>query len=113
IVVEEQHDVFMHYQIQEQVHRLFARKIWLDNGGYIVVDHTEALTVIDVNTGKYTGSIDLEQTVFETNLEAAKLIAQIIRLRDIGGIIVADFIDMSAEENRAAIVQTLETLLRA
>lgn len=113
IVVEDHHDVFTHHHIQDQVHRLFARKIWLDNGGYIVVDHTEALTVIDVNTGKYTGSIDLEQTVFETNLEAAKLIAQIIRLRDIGGIIVADFIDMSSEENRQAIVQTLETLLRA
>lgn len=111
IVVEEQHDVFMHYQIQDQVNRLFARKIWLDNGGYIVVDRTEALTVIDVNTGKYTGSIDLEQTVFETNLEAAKLIAQIIRLRDIGGIIVADFIDMTQEEHRAAIVELLEELM--
>lgn len=112
IAVEDHHDVFQHYQIQDQVNRLFARKIWLDNGGYIVVDRTEALTVIDVNTGKYTGSIDLEQTVFETNLEAAKLIAQIIRLRDIGGIIVADFIDMTQEEHRAAIVQLLEDLMR-
>lgn len=112
IVVEEHHDVFVHYQVQDQINRLFARKIWLDNGGYIVVDRTEALTVIDVNTGKYTGSVDLEQTVFETNLEAAELIARIIRLRDIGGIIIADFIDMSEEDHRAAIVERLESYMR-
>ena len=91
---------------------MFARKIWLDNGGYIVIDHTEALTVIDVNTGKYTGSVDLEQTVFETNLEAARMIAQVIRLRDIGGMIIADFIDMNKEEHREAVVQVLEEQMR-
>jgi ribonuclease G len=112
VVLEEHHDVFEHYQIHDQVSRLFARKIWLDNGGYIVIDHTEALTVIDVNTGKYTGSVDLEQTVFETNMEAAKLIAQIIRLRDIGGMIIADFIDMNKEEHRQAIVQLLDEQMR-
>jgi len=112
VVLEDHHDVFEHYRIHDQVNRLLARKIWLDNGGYIVIDHTEALTVIDVNTGKYTGSVDLEQTVFETNLEAARMIAQVIRLRDIGGMIIADFIDMSKEEHRAAIVQLLEEEIR-
>lgn len=112
IVVESGRDVFEHYQIHDQINRLFARKIWLNNGGYIVVDRTEALTVIDVNTGKYTGSVDLEQTVYETNLEAARLIAQIIRLRDIGGIIIVDFIDMSEEQHRAAILEQLDQYMR-
>lgn len=112
ISVEDHHDVFAHYQVQDQLNRLFVRKIWLDNGGYIVVDQTEALTVIDVNTGKFIGSVDLEQTVYETNMEAAKLIAQLIRLRDIGGIIIIDFIDMNQEEHRQAIVDELEQLIR-
>lgn len=112
IVVMDTEDVFAKYRIQEELDRLFARKIWLNNGGYIIVDHTEALTVIDVNTGKFTGSTDLEQTVFQTNLEAARLIAQLIRLRDIGGIVIADFIDMNEEEHRMRIVQELEDIMR-
>ena len=112
IIVLDNEDVFEKYQIQEELDRLFARKIWLDNGAYIVVEHTEALTVIDVNTGKYTGTTDLEQTVFETNLAAARLIAQLIRLRDIGGIVIVDFIDMNEEQHREQIVQELEEIMK-
>ncbi|MEW9105314.1 ribonuclease E/G, partial [Paenibacillus sp.] len=85
---------------------------WLQSGGYLVWDQTEALTVIDVNTGKYTGTSDLEETVFLTNLEAAEEIARLIRLRDIGGIIIVDFIDMETEEHRVRVVERLETMMR-
>src|SRR5690554_6139851 len=83
-----------HYGIYDAIDRSFRPKVWLSNGGYINIDHTEALTVIDVNTGKFTGSVDLEQTVFETNMEAVYEISRLIRLRDIGGIVIIDFIDM-------------------
>jgi ribonuclease G len=92
--------------------RLMRRKIWLDNGSYLVVDHTEALTVIDVNTGKYTGSVDLEQTAFETNAEAAAVIARLLRLRDIGGIAIVDFIDMHLDEHRAAVKKLMEDAVK-
>ena len=71
-------------------------KVWLKSGGYIVINHTEALVAIDVNTGKYVGKKNLEETVFRTNLEAAKEIVRQIRLRDLGGIIVLDLIDMTS-----------------
>lgn len=107
-------DVSIHEQdhIEEALAKAFRPKVWLDNGGYLIIDHTEALTVIDVNTGKFIGSVDLEQTVFETNLEATKKIAQLLRLRDIGGIIIVDFIDMAVEEHREQIVATLEKLMK-
>jgi ribonuclease G len=82
--------------------------VWLNCGGYLVFDDTEALTVIDVNTGKYTGKSNLEDTIFKTNLEAAEEIARQIRLRDIGGIIIVDFIDMSSAENRQRILEKLK-----
>lgn len=96
------------YGIEEELNKLFRPKVWLDNGGYLIIDHTEALTVIDVNTGKFTGSVGLEQTAFETNLEAAEKIARLLRLRDIGGMIIVDFIDMIHEEHREQIVEKLE-----
>jgi ribonuclease G len=83
----------------------------LKSGGYIVIDNTEALTVIDINTGKYVGSIDLEDTVLNTNLEAAKEIAKQVRLRDIGGIIIIDFIDMINEKDEQKVLDTLEKAL--
>jgi ribonuclease G len=104
--------LFNRYGIDAELEKCLRRKIWLESGAYIIVEPTEALTVIDVNTGKYTGSVNLEQTVFETNLEAAVEIARIIRLRDLGGMIIVDFIDMEEDEHRQRIVQALEKELR-
>ena len=96
------------FHIREQLEKALQPKQWLASGGYLVIDQTEALTVIDVNTGKYTGSTNLEETVLTTNIEAAGEIARQLRLRDIGGIIIIDFIDMEQEEHRERIVQALE-----
>ena len=82
--------------MHEQLHKALDRKVWLPSGGSLIIEHTEALTVIDVNTGKNVGSSSLEETVFHNNLEAADEIARQLRLRDIGGIIVIDFIDMES-----------------
>jgi ribonuclease G len=105
--------IFERYAVNKQIETYFRPKVWLNNGGYIIIEQTEALTVVDVNTGKYTGSCDLERTVFATNLEAAELIARLLRLRDIGGIIIVDFIDMNEETHRKAIVEKLEEALKA
>jgi len=105
-------DMFQAYGIQEQMERAFQGYIRLENGGYLVWDQTEALTVIDVNTGKYTGTVDLEETVFQTNLKAAEEIARLLRLRDVGGIIIVDFIDMEKEEHRQQVVERLEATLK-
>lgn len=100
--------VMVAYRIKEQLDRAMKRKVWLKNGGYLVLDRTEALTVIDVNTGKYTGYDDPETTVFTTNAEAAAEIARLLRLRDIGGIVLVDFIDMTSEAHRAEVAALLE-----
>lgn len=100
--------VFERYGVRDKLNKSFQRKTWLHSGGYLVWDQTEALTVVDVNTGKYTGTSDLEETVYLTNKEAAEELARLIRLRDIGGIIIVDFIDMSSEEHREDIVHVLE-----
>jgi len=99
--------IFERFGIHEELNRLFRRKVWLPNGGYLVVDPTEALTVIDVNTGKFTGSTHLEETVFQTNLEAVSEIARLLRLRNIRGMIIIDFIDMGQDQNRAAVMEAL------
>jgi ribonuclease G len=99
--------LFATYHVDDQLQSGFKRKIWLDNGGYLIVDYTEALTVFDVNTGKYTGSVSLEQTAYDTNLMAAKDIARLLRLRDIGGLIVIDFIDMGLDANRQQVLDML------
>lgn len=104
--------VFSLYHIDEQLDRAFRRKIWLENGAYLVVDPTEALTVIDVNTGKFTGTVDLEQTVFETNMEAAEEIARLLRLRDMGGMIIVDFIDMAEDKHRRLVTDKLEQCMK-
>ncbi|AOY76861.1 Rne/Rng family ribonuclease [Clostridium formicaceticum] len=108
---DEELEIFQYYNIETQFKNSILRKIWLKSGGYIVIDSTEALTVIDVNTGKYVGSIDLEDTVFKTNLEAAQEIAKQLRLRDIGGIIIVDFIDMTNEDYVERVLQALEQSL--
>lgn len=100
--------LYRQYHVQEQLDQAFQQRIRLASGGYIVIDPTEALTVIDVNTGKFIGSTDLEETVFQTNLEAAEQIPRLLRLRDIGGIIIVDFIDMQTERHRQQIVDRLE-----
>lgn len=105
--------IFDTFGIHEDLNRLFRRKVWLPSGGYLVIDPTEALTVIDVNTGKFTGSTHLEETVFQTNLEAVDEIARLLRLRNIRGMIIVDFIDMSKEENRAAITEALTQAVRS
>jgi ribonuclease E len=97
--------VFERHHIHEQVHKALDRKVWLPSGGSLIIEHTEALTVIDVNTGKNVGKSNLEDTVFLNNMEAAVEIAKQLRLRDIGGIIVIDFIDMEIKGNRAKVVE--------
>ena len=98
--------------LEDEIEKSLARKVWLKSGGYLVIDQTEALTAIDVNTGKFVGTNDLEETIYTTNLEATREIARQIRLRDIGGIIIIDFIDMELEDHRQRIVQELEKHLR-
>ena len=85
--------------------------MWLKSGGYLVFDRTEAMTVVDVNTGKFVGKGDLQETIFRTNMEAAEEIARQVRLRDIGGIILIDFIDMEKREHRRQVVRKLEEAL--
>ncbi|HLT17436.1 MAG TPA: Rne/Rng family ribonuclease [Acidimicrobiales bacterium] len=97
--------------IHEQLHKALDRKVWLPSGGSLIIEHTEALTVIDVNTGKNVGTSSLEETVFKNNLEAAEEIARQLRLRDIGGIIVVDFIDMEIKPNRDEVVRVFREAL--
>ncbi len=101
------------YHATEQIHKALERKVWLPSGGYVVIDRTEAMTVIDVNTGKHVGKANLEETVTKTNVEAAEEIARQLRLRDIGGIIIIDFIDMLLERNKDKVVQTLKYAMAA
>ena len=103
--------LFEQYHVHEQVHKALDRKVWLPSGGSLIIEHTEALTVIDVNTGKNVGTSSLEETVFHNNLEAAEEIAKQLRLRDIGGIIVIDFIDMENRANRQAVVERFREAL--
>ena len=105
-------DLMSMYGIDREVERALKRRVWLKCGGYIVFDQTEALTSIDVNTGKYVGSQSLEETVVKTNLDAAREIARQLRLRNIGGIIIIDFIDMIEEKHRQEVLNVLEEALR-
>jgi ribonuclease G len=97
--------LFEAYQVESQVEKALNRRIWLKSGGYIAIDQTEALTAVDVNSGKFTGKKDAEAMVLKVNLEAAQEIARQIRLRDIGGIIVVDFIDMKYSQHRNRVLQ--------
>ena len=105
--------IYDHYGIEIELARALDKKVWLKSGGYIVIEQTEALTVIDVNTGKYVGRSSLEETTVKINLEAVKEIVYQLRLRNIGGIITIDFIDMKSEENREKVYQALVDALRA
>jgi ribonuclease E len=103
--------LFERYFVHEQLHRALDRKVFLPSGGSLIIERTEALTVVDVNTGKNVGTNNLEETVFRNNLEAAEEVARQLRLRDIGGIIVIDFIDMEAKGNREAVASALRQAL--
>ncbi len=105
-------DLMVAHGIDRELEKALRPKIWLKSGGYLVVNQTEALVAIDVNTGKYVGSTDLEDTAFHINQEAVREIARQLRLRDLGGIIVIDFIDMEIQDNREALFSALEEELR-
>ena len=112
IKLEMQDNILDMYNIKNQLEELENRKIWLKCGGFITIDKTEALTAIDVNSGKYTGKKDLEQTIFTVNKEATIEIARQLRLRDIGGIIIIDYIDMQNKENEEKILELLRENLK-
>jgi ribonuclease G len=103
--------IFDLYGTEDELQRALAKKVPLKSGGYLVIDQTEAMTTIDVNTGAYVGHRNLEETIFKTNLEAAQSIARQLRLRNLGGIIILDFIDMASEEHRQAVLRGLEKYL--
>ncbi len=110
---EDEMPLFERYHIEDQLRKALDRRVYLPSGGHLVIDRTEALTVIDVNTGKFVGSSSLEETVLQNNLEAAEEIGRQLRLRDIGGIIVIDFIDMEESKNQQQVLRRLrETLAR-
>ncbi len=105
--------IFDFFNIESEIEKMLERKIWIKKGAYIVIDQTEALVAIDVNTGRFVGKTDQEDTILRTNLEAAKEIARQIRLRDIGGLIVVDFIDMVSRENRRKVYEEFKKSLRS
>ncbi len=110
---QEDEPIFERYGVEKEIEKALARQVWLKSGGYLVFDETEALTVIDVNTGRYIGRRNLADTILKTNLEAADEIARQVRLRDIGGIIIIDFIDMSIEDHRRKVIEKLNSAIRS
>jgi ribonuclease G len=103
--------IFDLYSIEDEIQKALDRKVLLKSGGYLIIDQTEAMTTIDVNTGAFVGSRNLEETIFRTNMEAAQVIARQLRLRNLGGIIILDFIDMAVEEHKTQVLQALERAL--
>ncbi|MEW6440432.1 MAG: Rne/Rng family ribonuclease [bacterium] len=110
---EQSEPIFDAYRIEVQISEALDRKVWLKSGGYIVIDETEALTAIDVNTGKYVGQRNLDDTILKTNLEAVKEIVYQLRLRNIGGIIIIDFIDMEKKDHRDKVFHALVEAVKA
>jgi ribonuclease G len=104
--------IFDAYNIEGDVARALKRKVWLKSGGYIVIDQTEALVAIDVNTGRYVGKHNFDETILKTNLEAVKEIAYQIRLRNIGGIIIIDFIDMKKEQHKEKVMAHMDEAMK-
>ncbi len=104
---DKEEPLFDHLGIEQEIARALSRRVWLKSGGYLVIDHTEAMTVIDVNTGRFVGKRDQEETILRNNLEAAREIAYQVKLRGIGGIIIVDFIDMEREKNRDKVYHAL------
>ena len=112
LLYEEQEPIFDAYGIEMEIDKIMGRKVWLKSGGYIVIDISEAMAVIDVNTGRYVGKRNLADTILKTNLEAAKEIAYQLRVRNIGGIIIIDFIDMEREGDKEKVYQALEEAIK-
>jgi len=110
---DEEEPIFDNFGLEVEISRALGRKVWLKSGGYIIIEQTEALTAIDVNTGRFVGKHNLEDTILKTNLEAVKEIAYQLRLRNLGGIIIIDFIDMEKEVNREKVYGALEEALKA
>ena len=104
--------VFDQHKIEPEIDKMMERKVWIKKGAYLVIDQTEAMVTIDVNTGRFVGSSDQETTIFLTNIEAAKEIARQVRLRDIGGLIVCDFIDMYSRENRRKLYEEFKSFFK-
>jgi ribonuclease G len=103
--------LFEHYGIEAEISRALGKKVWLKSGGYLLIDQSEALTAVDVNTGRYVGSKSLEETIFKTNMEAVKEVAYQLRIRNVGGIIIIDLIDMESSENREKVYRELQEAL--
>jgi ribonuclease G len=103
--------IFDLHGVEDEIHKGLERKVQLKSGGYLIIDQTEAMTTVDVNTGAFVGSRNLEETIFKTNLEAAQGIARQLRLRNLGGIVILDFIDMSVEEHKRQVMRALEKAL--
>ena len=101
--------LFDHYDLEPEIEKMLERKVWIRKGAYLIIDQTEAMVTIDVNTGRYTGKSDQEATIFHTNMEAAREIARQIRLRDIGGLLVCDFIDMYNRDNRRKLYEEFKS----
>ncbi|AKE52691.1 ribonuclease G [Kangiella geojedonensis] len=108
---ESERPIFDLYNVEEEIKKALERKVQLKSGGYLIIDQTEAMTTVDVNTGAFVGHKNLEETIFRTNLEAATALARQLRLRNLGGIIIVDFIDMKEEEHKRQVLRTLERLL--
>ena len=104
--------IFDLYDVEDEIQKSLARKVQLKSGGYLIIDQTEAMTTIDVNTGAFVGHRNLEETIFKTNLEATQAIVRQLRLRNLGGIIIIDFIDMIDQEHRDQVISTLEKHLK-
>lgn len=99
------------YETENEIQRALDRKVELKSGGYLIIDQTEAMTTVDINTGAFVGRRNLEETIFNTNIEATQAIARQLRLRNLGGIIIIDFIDMLSEEHRRRVLQSLGSAL--
>jgi len=100
--------IFDLYDVEEEIQRALQKRVPLKSGGYLIIDQTEAMTTVDVNTGSFVGQLNLEETIFKTNLEAASTLAHQLRVRNLGGIIIVDFIDMGIEEHKNQVMRTLE-----
>ena len=108
LILEENKDVFDLYKVSKEIEKALNKKVWLKSGGYLIIEKTEALTVIDVNTGKFTGNISREETMYKTNIEACKEIARQLKIRDIGGIIIVDFIDLYKKKSKQNLIKILQ-----
>ncbi len=112
LLYEDEEPIFEHFGVELEINRALGKKVWLKSGGYIVIDQTEALTAIDINTGRFVGRRNLEETIVKTNMEAVQEVVYQLRLRNMGGLIIIDFIDMEKYSNRKKVFATLEEALK-